>query len=307
MARKRLSPAALVALKEALSTIYWYKKDLRLFLSGCMRDARIVASLDWSDSYKRQVVADLVDLLAANQQKYLPDLTRLCYEVTNISDFSHLEKLEAGEDKASQARTAVGQLRQSVKPHIEVKEDEKAAFKRRREMQNSLVVQRAIRDKLDGLRLRFANMAANPNHQERGRDLESFMYDLFDLFELDPKASFTLEGEQIDGAFVLDGTHYLFEARWQAKVVETKDLDTFANKVTRRLENTLGVFLSINGFSSNSVRIHSSQQPNILLMDGADLMTVLEQRIDFGELLYRKKSHAARTSQIYLNARDIVG
>ena len=37
MARKRLSPAALVALKEALSTIYWYKKDLRLFLSGCIR------------------------------------------------------------------------------------------------------------------------------------------------------------------------------------------------------------------------------------------------------------------------------
>ena len=307
MARKRLSPAALVALKEALSTIYWYKKDLRLFLSNCVRDGQIVGSLDWNNSYKRQIVADLVDLLAANQAKYLPDLTRLCYEVTDIGDFSHLERLEGGEDKAIQARNAVGQLLQSVKPHNEAKVDEEAAFKRRQKMQDSLVVQQAIRDKLTGLRLRFSNMAANPNHRERGRDLESFMYALFDLFELDPKASFTLEGEQIDGAFVLGGTHYLFEAKWQEKVVETKDLDVFANKVTRRLENTLGVFLSMTGFSPNSVRIHSSKQPNILLMDGADLMAVLEKRIDFGELLYRKKSHAARTSQIYLRARDIVG
>ena len=31
------------------------------------------------------------------------------------------------------------------------------------------------------------------------------MYDLFRLFDLDPKASFRITGEQIDGAFTLQG------------------------------------------------------------------------------------------------------
>jgi hypothetical protein len=35
-------------------------------------------------------------------------------------------------------------------------------------------------------------------------------------------------------------------------------------------------------------------------MDGADLMAVLEERIDFVTLLLRKNRHAAQTGEIYL-------
>jgi hypothetical protein len=35
-------------------------------------------------------------------------------------------------------------------------------------------------------------------------------------------------------------------------------------------------------------------------MDGADLMAVLEERMDFVTLLLRKKRHAAQTGEIYL-------
>lgn len=95
---KQLSPAAIVALKEALCSVYWYKADLRSFLQQCLSNRSIFAALNW-DNYKRQIVSDLVDNLCRNQDQYLGDLTRLCYEVCNISSFQHLEQLDGGTQK----------------------------------------------------------------------------------------------------------------------------------------------------------------------------------------------------------------
>ncbi len=132
------------------------------------------------------------------------------------------------------------------------------------------------------------------------------MYDIFELFDLDPKASFRNTGEQIDGAFSLEGTEYLFEAKWQKGLINAADLDAFAGKVRRKLENTLGAYLSINGYSPDGVQLHSATGSVMLLIDGADLMAVLEERIDFVSLVLRKKRHAAQTGSIYLSVNQIL-
>jgi hypothetical protein len=41
-------------------------------------------------------------------------------------------------------------------------------------------------------------------------------------------------------------------------------------------------------------------------MDGADLMAVFEERIDFVSLLLRKKRHASQTGNIYLRIHEIL-
>jgi hypothetical protein len=81
------------------------------------------------------------------------------------------------------------------------------------------------------------------------------------------------------GAFSLDGTDYLFEAKWQQDASNASELDAFAAKVRRKLENTLGVFLSINGFSQDGVVADSAGGAVVILADGADLMAVLEERL----------------------------
>jgi len=43
-----------------------------------------------------------------------------------------------------------------------------------------------------------------------------------------------------------------------------------------------------------------------VLMDGADLLAVLEQRIDFVSLLIRKKRHAAQTGRIFLPIHEVL-
>jgi len=301
---KRLAPAAIVALKEALCAVYWYKADLRSFLQQCLGTPAIVATLNW-DSYKRQVVSDLVDYLVRDQEKHLGDLTRLCNEVCGITSYEHLLQLDEGSQKADRARVAVAQLRAMLTPHQEVKKEADDLAERQRRAAEKLRTNTAVRQKLEDVKNRYMALVVSSNMQGRGFELEHLMYDLFELFDLDPKASFRNTGEQIDGAFSFDGTDYLFEAKWQQELVNASALDGFASKVRRKLENTLGVLLSINGFSQDGVAAHSAGGAVILLMDGADLMAVLEERIDFVSLMLRKKRHAAQTGSIYLQFHQI--
>ena len=55
---KKIAPAALLALKEALTHVYWYKSDLRSFLTHCLADPTILSRLNWSD-FKRNIVSQL--------------------------------------------------------------------------------------------------------------------------------------------------------------------------------------------------------------------------------------------------------
>jgi hypothetical protein len=88
---KKIAPAALLALKEALTHVYWYKPDLRSFLTHCLADPTILSRLNWSD-YKRNIVSQLIDVLARNEEVYQRQLLRLMAEVARISDFSHLTR-----------------------------------------------------------------------------------------------------------------------------------------------------------------------------------------------------------------------
>lgn len=44
----------------------------------------------------------------------------------------------------------------------------------------------------------------------------------------------------------------------------------------------------------------------MILMDGSDLMAVLEGRIDLVELLYRKKRWASQSGNIYLRIHEVI-
>ncbi len=302
---KRVSAVAIQALKEALCTIYWYKSDLRSFLQNCITDSSIVASANW-DNYKRQIVSDIVDKLCADQEKYLGDLRRLFHEVSEMKSFRHLEQLDDGEIKAERARQAVIELRRIVEVHDDVTREQDEIEKRRRTEAERLRKNQAVREKLEEVKHKYMALLSSTQPQKRGFELETILYDLFELFDLDPKASFRNVGEQIDGAFSLEGTDYLFEAKWQQEPCAINDLDSFSGKVKRKLDNTLGLFLSINGFSPDGVKAHSTGRPVLILMTGADLMAILEERIDFVSLLLRKRRHAAQTGNILLQIHEII-
>lgn len=303
---KRISPAAIHALKEALLQAYWYKSDLRSFLSQCLSDPEVLSRVNWNE-YKRNIVATVVDHLAKHENLYQRDLIRLMSEVCQITNFSHLRKLEDGEEKAEQAAIAVEALRSQLKGYQDIQQEEREAENRRQEVHKRLMQINAVQQRLDEIKGEFFALVSDDNPQQRGYRLEKILKGIFQLFDLDPKASFKIKGEQIDGAFSFEGTDYLLEARWQKDPVAAKELDSLAGKLSRKLENTLGLFLSINGFSEDAVKAHSSGRRLVMLMDGSDLMAVLEGRIDLLQLLLRKRRKAAETGNIYLRIHEILG
>ena len=66
--------------------------------------------------------------------------------------------------------------------------------------------------------------------QSRGFAFERYLNELFRLFDLEPRSSFRIVGEQIDGSIQLDGQTYLVEAKWQNKQTGQADLLTFKGK-----------------------------------------------------------------------------
>lgn len=294
---KVISAVAIQALKEALSTIYWYKSDLRSFLQNCISDATILSYCNW-ENYKRQIVSDIVDFLCSDQEKYLGDVRRLFHEVSKMDSFPHLEHVEDSQRKISKAKSSVAELKRIIEIHDKVTKDEDSIEKRRQEEAEKLQRNMAVRQKLAEIKNNYISLFSSCKPQERGFKLETILYDMFELFDLDPKASFRNTGEQIDGAFSLEGTDYLFEGKWQQEPSAIQDLDAFGGKISRKLDNTLGLFLSINSFSQDGVRAHSTGRPVVILMTGADLMAVLEERIDFVSLILRKKRNAAQTGNI---------
>lgn len=303
--RRKVASGAIVALKEALTHLYWYKSDLRSFLTSCLRDSRILLTLNWSD-YKRNIVGSLLDRMDKNQDLFQPDLLNLMAEVACVKDFSHLERLEDGEIKASSAREAVNALREWVSVHEASLLEQERLEERRKKVHADMMAKSAVQLKLDTLRDEYFMLLTSDQPQKRGFRLERIIRALFELFDLDPKASFRITGEQIDGAFTQEGTDFLFEAKWQQELVGASELDSLAGKLSRKLENTLGLFLSVNGFSEGGVKAHSSGRRLIILMDGSDLMAVLEGRIDLFQLLSRKRRHASRTGNIYLKIHEIL-
>ena len=205
---KQLSPAGIMALKEALCSVYWYKSELRGFLQLCLSSPGVLNNFNW-DNYKRQIASDVVDYLVANPAMHLADLTKVCYELCKLTDFSHLKPLDDGPQKVEKAKNAVNQLRRLVEPHQDIKKEQDDIKHRQELAAKKLRESAAVRQKLEIIKVRYMALVGSDNPQSRGFELERVMYELFELFDLDPKASFKNIGEQIDGAFSLEGTEYL--------------------------------------------------------------------------------------------------
>lgn len=296
---KRISPAAIHALKEALSAVYWYKSDLKSFLTSALGDPVVVNRLNWED-HKRNIVGSLVDFLARDEERHQDTLIRLMSDVAAIDDFTHLERLEAGSKKAEIAKAAVKALREYTKVHQDLLDEQEAIARRRQIAHDKRLQTQGVSEVLASLRTEFYGLIGSNALQQRGYALERILRKLFELFDMDPRASFKITGEQIDGAFTFERTDFLLEAKWQQELIGIEELDAFAGKISRKLDNTLGLFLSVTGYSSNAVGLHTATRPVMILMDGSDLMAVLEGRIDLGALLLRKRRHAAQTGELFL-------
>ncbi len=293
---KKISPDALISLKKALSSIYWYKKDIKEFIKNSINDRNVINKIDWSKA-KYQSISDLIDYLSCDE-KYNVDLLNLFKNTINISDFSHLKYLEDSEIKISKAKDTVNALKKNYSSFFKEEEKLKSREKAKKNYQQKIKDTQEYHKELEYLRNKFNNLFTLTNHQQRGFKLESFLNELFHFFDLSPKSPYKIKGEQIDGAFSLSGTDFIIEAKWQKEKINLSNLYLFNGKVESKLKTTLGLYISINGYSENINNDINIPTKSLILMDGMDLINVLDGRITLNELISLKKRHASETGNI---------
>ena len=140
--------------------------------------------------------------------------------------------------------------------------------------------------------------------QPRGYAFEKFLKEFFDAYSLSARASFRLQGEQIDGSFVLAEQTYLVEAKWMNALVDVATLRAFNAKVEDKAAWSRGLFISQNGFSEAGLSAFGPGR-SIVCMDGLDLYEILDQQLDFADVLSLKVRRAAETGQVFIRLRDL--
>lgn len=148
-------------------------------------------------------------------------------------------------------------------------------------------------------RQRYLTLITERNPQQRGYAFEKFLNDFFSDHGLVPRSSFRVVGEQIDGAFELNGDTYVVEARWLALPANAADLYVLRAKAEKS-EWTRGLFISIADFTDlTSETFRGGRRTDLITISGEDLMLILDGRWTFLEALKVKLRHAGETGDVY--------
>jgi len=84
--------------------------------------------------------------------------------------------------------------------------------------------------------------------------------------------------------------------------VDRSDLATFCFKVETKLKIAVGLLVTIDGLTKEAI---SPDFKSIIIMDGVDLISVLDGRVTLPDLLYKKRRKAIETGRIYINYSEL--
>jgi hypothetical protein len=136
----------------------------------------------------------------------------------------------------------------------------------------------------------------------RGYDFERFLYALLDHEGLEPSTSYRPDGEEIDGSFILDGRFFLLEAKWRDDPMPASAVYAFKGKVDGKFSGTVGLFISMSGYSPDTVgAVVRGKELNILIFDSEDIETALSESSSFKQVLRDRLRAAAQKGIVYRN------
>lgn len=135
----------------------------------------------------------------------------------------------------------------------------------------------------------------------RGFAFERFLTDAFALYDLAPRGSFRLVGEQIDGSFQLYHDTYLLEAKWQGEPIGNRELQSFSGSVHSKSRWTRGLFVSYSGFSEEGLDAFArGAATGIICISGQELWQLLKAGLHLPEVLSRKQRRADETGRAFV-------
>lgn len=300
--KARVTPHYVHLVYDACLKSFHRKKSLSRFLLTCGVEERFLAT--WSpDESKRNLLDRLFDDLP-NTRKGKQLIVVMARHLIEQNSFPDLANWEDSPKKIREAEQAVGRLRahqQEQEAGFRDQEEREAAQAKHREYQAQLAQSQSTLQKLSE---RFDTLSRSLGTQKAGYAFQDWFYDLADFFEVRNKRPYMASGRQIDGSVTVSGTTYLVELKFTSRPSESPDIDTLRNKVTSKADNTMGIFLSISGYTSGAIKTASGRRTPLLLFDHGHVLMMLRTEMTLAEVIDRVRRHASQTAEAYLKANE---
>lgn len=294
----KITPRLIELTYESTLKSYWRKEALRKFLRACHVAEGHIAT--WAEGESKRDFLDRTfqKLQASDRGKAL--IYQMACNLSEQTTFPDLRGWEDSSQKIAGATKAVAELKAYLKVQGEEirseREREEAKAKAR---EDRAKIQRSLTDK-SKLQKRLDDLHSSVGTQKGGYDFQEWFYDLLDYCEVQSRRPYVTNGRQIDGSLTLDGTTYLVELKFTADQAAATDIDSLRAKVDDKADNTMGIMISISGYSSVAIKDASGRQTRLLLLDAMHLYLFLSGSIGFSEIVSRVRRHVSQTGEAYL-------
>lgn len=294
----KITPRLIELTYESALKAYWRKNALRKFLRASHVAEPFVSSWGNEES-KREFLDRLFEKLQAidNGKAVIFQMARNLSEQTTFPD---LRNWEDSDEKIQDAHKAVQELKKYLKQQnkeIKTEKDRKIAQKEARERRQ--IIQRSLTDRAK-LQTKLDAMHSKVGTQKGGYEFEDWFYELLTFSEITNRKPYKADGRQIDGSLTLDGTTYLVELKFTKKQSDAIDIDSLKAKVDKMADNTMGIIISISGYSSVAINDASGKKSTLLLIDASHLYMFLSGAMSFADIVSRVRRHASQIGEAYL-------
>ena len=303
--KTRLTPHYLSLVYDACLKSFWRKKALSKFLRQCGVSESFISG--WGQEETKR---DFLDRLFGELPKTelgRRGLLRIATCLMDQQSFPDLQNWEDSQQKIKDASTAVACLRAYHSRQQEELQSEEERVRAREEFRKRQEQVTRSHQSLQKLSDRLSELGKRLGEQQAGYEFQQWFYDLLDFSEISNRKPYVHNDRQIDGSLTLSGTTYLVELKFTAEQAAAPDIDTFFKKVISKADNTMGILVSISGYSSVARQEASSDKTPILLLDHSHLYRVLGGVMGFADVIERVRRHASQTGEAYLPAADFSG
>ncbi len=298
----RLPPHFVELLYDSVLKSFWRKKALRNFLRRSHVSDQFLSSLS-DDESKRDWLDRLFPRLE-NSDRGQALLQQMARSLAEQETFPDLLDWEDSAEKIRDAQAAVTALKEYLDRRDEEKRDEQEVIRRRHEAEQRQTAVAHSQMSFANLRSRLDELCTRLGTQQAGYDFQDWFYDLMAFFDVDNRRPYTVEGRQIDGSITVDGTTYLVELKFTSEQADATAIDSLLKKVNDKADNTMGIIVSMSGYSSVAISEASFSRSPLLLLDASHLYFVLGGLATFPDSLRRVRRHSSQEGAAYLAVSD---
>lgn len=294
--KTRFTPHLVDLTFDAALRSFWRKKALSAFLQG----SKIGNLPAWlPDESKRDYLSRVFELLRRSERgrEKILELAQFVAEQTAFPDLLGWEETT---EKVDGATRSVAALKRYLHEQDESLVSQQQRENARRELRDAQAKARTSQESLESLSDRLGELSGDLGTPEAGRGFEKWFYSLMQFSEIAARRPYAVERRQIDGSITIGDTTYLVECKFTAEKSGAGDVDIFRAKVESKADNTMGILVSISGFSSVAIQSASGKKTPLLLLDHTHLYRVLGGASSFRDVVERVRRHSSQTGEAYL-------